>query len=286
MFDISVLKSMKLIELQEIAKTTQKVKYYGIKKDELIEQLLNFLQKKETINLEKKEDSVTTEFKPKRHRISNNDSMIKNVSNELDAELENNNDLIQSRNPENFPEVASLTDTTSTNIKESSDNSLTQDAVQNIKSFDERPVKFIKKGFEKKAFIKNTITSPPPPMVDDIKSLEFEPNKSFEPKQPFVNNNSNPKRPNNPNVTNPNNPNFQKNKKPNFRDPDYEFDGIIESEGVLEMMPDGYGFLRSSDYNYLASPDDIYLSTSQIRLFGLKTGDTVKGVVRPPKEGE
>ena len=71
-----------------------------------------------------------------------------------------------------------------------------------------------------------------------------------------------------------------------YRDPDYEFDGIIESEGVLEMMPDGYGFLRSSDYNYLSSPDDIYLSQSQIKLFGLKTGDTVKGVVRPPKEGE
>uniref|UniRef100_UPI0040482EB2 transcription termination factor Rho n=1 Tax=Flavobacterium sp. TaxID=239 RepID=UPI0040482EB2 len=82
------------------------------------------------------------------------------------------------------------------------------------------------------------------------------------------------------------NKNPHQNKKPNFREPDYEFDGIIESEGVLEMMPDGYGFLRSSDYNYLASPDDIYLSTSQIRLFGLKTGDTVKGVVRPPKEGE
>ncbi|AJA69123.1 transcription termination factor Rho [Myroides odoratimimus] len=76
------------------------------------------------------------------------------------------------------------------------------------------------------------------------------------------------------------------NKKNNFREPDYEFDGIIESEGVLEMMPDGYGFLRSADYNYLSSPDDIYLSQSQIRLFGLKTGDTVKGVVRPPKEGE
>jgi transcription termination factor Rho len=75
-------------------------------------------------------------------------------------------------------------------------------------------------------------------------------------------------------------------REPNYREADYEFDGIIESEGVLEMMPDGYGFLRSSDYNYLASPDDIYLSNSQIRLFGLKTGDTVKGVVRPPKEGE
>lgn len=80
--------------------------------------------------------------------------------------------------------------------------------------------------------------------------------------------------------------NNNNNKKNNFREPDYEFDGIIESEGVLEMMPDGYGFLRSADYNYLSSPDDIYLSQSQIRLFGLKTGDTVKGVVRPPKEGE
>ena len=65
-----------------------------------------------------------------------------------------------------------------------------------------------------------------------------------------------------------------------------EFDGIVSSEGVLEMMPDGYGFLRSSDYNYLSSPDDVYVSPSQIKLFGLKTGDTVKGTVRPPKEGE
>ncbi|MFM2364144.1 MAG: hypothetical protein RLZZ316_3046 [Bacteroidota bacterium] len=65
-----------------------------------------------------------------------------------------------------------------------------------------------------------------------------------------------------------------------------EFDGIIEGEGVLEMMPDGYGFLRSSDYNYLSSPDDVYVSPSQIKLFGLKTGDTVMGTVRPPKEGE
>lgn len=65
-----------------------------------------------------------------------------------------------------------------------------------------------------------------------------------------------------------------------------EFDGVILGEGVLEMMPDGYGFLRSSDYNYLSSPDDVYVSPSQIKLFGLKTGDTVYGAVRPPKEGE
>jgi transcription termination factor Rho len=65
-----------------------------------------------------------------------------------------------------------------------------------------------------------------------------------------------------------------------------EFDGVIESEGVLEMMPDGYGFLRSSDYNYLSSPDDVYVSPSQIKAFGLKVGDTVHGTVRVPREGE
>jgi transcription termination factor Rho len=65
-----------------------------------------------------------------------------------------------------------------------------------------------------------------------------------------------------------------------------EFDGQLETEGVLEMMPDGYGFLRSSDYNYLSSPDDVYVSHQQIKIFGLKMGDTVTGVVRPPKEGE
>ncbi|MFN4763789.1 transcription termination factor Rho [Gillisia sp. Q332] len=71
-----------------------------------------------------------------------------------------------------------------------------------------------------------------------------------------------------------------------YREPDYEFDALIESEGVLDIMQDNYGFLRSSDYNYLSSPDDIYVSQSQIRLFGLKTGDTVLGQIRPPKEGE
>lgn len=70
------------------------------------------------------------------------------------------------------------------------------------------------------------------------------------------------------------------------RDKYYEFEGIIVNSGVLEIMPDGYGFLRSSDYNYLNSPDDVYVSQSQIKLFGLATGDTVEGTVRPPKEGE
>ena len=72
----------------------------------------------------------------------------------------------------------------------------------------------------------------------------------------------------------------------NHKDVDYNFEAKVVGEGVLEKMPDGYGFLRSSDYNYLNSPDDIYVSQSQIKLFGLKTGDTVTGEIRPPKEGE
>jgi transcription termination factor Rho len=90
---------------------------------------------------------------------------------------------------------------------------------------------------------------------------------------------------NNNNNNNNNNSNkvYPQRREQNFN---IEFDGVILSEGVLEMMPDGYGFLRSSDYNYLSSPDDVYVSPSQIKLFGLKTGDTVSGAVRPPKEGE
>jgi transcription termination factor Rho len=75
-------------------------------------------------------------------------------------------------------------------------------------------------------------------------------------------------------------------QKPREAEKSYDFEGIISATGVLEIMQEGYGFLRSSDYNYLTSPDDVYVSQSQIKLFGLKTGDTVNGIIRPPKEGE
>ncbi len=89
--------------------------------------------------------------------------------------------------------------------------------------------------------------------------------------QPFVNN---------PAAAKPNKVVYSKPEK------QFDFDGILDGVGTLEMMPDGYGFLRSADYNYLSSPDDIYVSQSQIKLFGLKTGDTVTGTIRPPREGE
>ena len=100
------------------------------------------------------------------------------------------------------------------------------------------------------------------------------------------NQNPNQRKNNNPNQKHKGEPNHNKDKRNRYREPDYEFEGIIDSEGVLDIMTEGYGFLRSSDYHYLSSPDDVYVSQSQIRLFGLKTGDTVLGTVRPPKEGE
>ncbi|PIB30546.1 transcription termination factor Rho [Maribacter sp. 4G9] len=105
-------------------------------------------------------------------------------------------------------------------------------------------------------------------------------------KNPAQNKNQNNRKQPNTRGNNHDKSNFDKDLKNRYKEPEYEFDSIITSEGVLDIMQDGYGFLRSSDYNYLSSPDDIYVSQSQIRLFGLKPGDTVLGNVRPPKEGE
>lgn len=118
-------------------------------------------------------------------------------------------------------------------------------------------------------------------VLDQI--LPIQPAKTEPKQQPQnKNNNNNNANNNNPSAAsnNGNAANAQPQEKP------YDFDGILTGTGVLEMMPDGYGFLRSSDYNYLTSPDDIYVSQSQVRLFGLKTGDVVEGTIRPPKEGE
>lgn len=82
------------------------------------------------------------------------------------------------------------------------------------------------------------------------------------------------------------NPNHRPQQQRDPREDLFDLSGIVTAEGVLESMPDGYGFLRSSDYNYLPSPDDVYVSQSQVKLFGLKTGDTVRGTIRPPREGE
>ena len=123
---------------------------------------------------------------------------------------------------------------------------------------------------------------------DEIPSQESSQEKETAKRRENGNNNqnqSNRKENNNNNNNNRNNNNSNNNRQEKEEDV-YNLVGIVSAEGVLEVMPDGYGFLRSSDYNYLSSPDDIYVSQSQIKLFGLKTGDTVIGTIRPPREGE
>jgi transcription termination factor Rho len=119
-----------------------------------------------------------------------------------------------------------------------------------------------------------------------VANASEEKSSDLKPEPKVAKNNYRENRYNNGGNKNHQNKNFNKDNRNRYKEPDFEFDGIIESEGVLEIMQDGYGFLRSSDYNYLSSPDDIYVSQSQIKLFGLKTGDTVHGTVRPPKDGE
>jgi transcription termination factor Rho len=293
MFDISVLKEMKLTELQDIAKS-KKLKFAGVKKETVIAMILE--SQGPAADAMPTEDS---ENKPKRARIvaDKKPAISKKEVNTLFSDRET--------------------------VKETPDTSVSNEGESQEEQEDKKPeIKFKKADYDKKIALRADSIQ----QVQETQGATQEenlaspaaasPEKKMNPNQlhkvarnnPNQNQNQNGNQnrsENNPNgndgqqnrpQSNQNqngnqapignqNPNF-KNKKNNFRDADFEFDGIIESEGVLEMMPDGYGFLRSSDYNYLASPDDIYLSTSQIRLFGLKTGDTVKGVVRPPKEGE
>ena len=286
MFDISALKQMKLAELQEIAKAAKTIKFNGVKKEALISQILELQSAKtDSTSDNKKLETKTEEDKPKRARI---------VAPEKVA-------IQKSFNTSLFADEAPPLATASPVMEKEMEQEVKPEIAEKKVG---KVIKFNKSAYEKKMALQKQKEEAKAAAVDNETAKENEsdsetappenseisvPSKKINPNQLHkqIPNTHERKRTDelNQNGNGNVNPNF-KSKKSNFRDSDFEFDGIIESEGVLEMMPDGYGFLRSSDYNYLASPDDIYLSTSQIRLFGLKTGDTVKGVVRPPKEGE
>ncbi len=266
MFEISSLKEMKLTELQDIAKKAKNIKFAGVKKEQLINLIIESQPKTVTIIEDAADKAIAN--KPKRSRIVNNKNTDVNDANTI---------------PEPIVVVQETLFETPKDIENESNSA----EIANKKG--KKITKFNKAKYESKINklnLKETenVSNLPGNEINITENITVESEEPIQETTPKPTNPQNGNGNKNPNQ-NANNQNF-KSKKSNFRDSDFEFDGIIESEGVLEMMPDGYGFLRSSDYNYLASPDDIYLSTSQIRLFGLKTGDTVKGVVRPPKEGE
>ncbi len=304
MFDISELKKMKVADLQEIAKKAKIAKVASLKKDELIAQILG--NQKADSNVAKENVKEANAVNPKKAAtkeiVESNEKSKRprfNKPQEEDSKLgtkiEKASQVIAEKNErkpvvkKNEPRVQA--DAASTDVKtEEVRESKPAHNRENKREFNKKKGDDSNRRDSQKRDFKNqnrntaeVSDNKPVSATQDNQSNAPEANVIAEVSQ---SNDSDQNRKNQNNNNNQQNKNNQHNKRNNYREPDYEFDGIIESEGVLEMMPDGYGFLRSADYNYLSSPDDIYLSQSQIRLFGLKTGDTVKGVVRPPKEGE
>lgn len=269
MFEISQLKEKTLVELQEIAKTIGAKKYSHLKKLDLVYLILD-IQAAAPSRVVKKEIN-SLENKPKRKRIIKKPKTSAETQKKEDSQLS-----INLKTPEKAekslehkaPKPATEVDSSTKKRKPLSNKSEKPVAKKESNPQEKDNTKPLQNKNQDRAQKQNDNKKNSPATSQRKQGENQQKNQQHKSKQ---HNQQKGQRINNGN---------------RYRDPDYEFDGIIESEGVLEMMPDGYGFLRSSDYNYLSSPDDIYLSQSQIKLFGLKTGDTVKGVVRPPKEGE
>lgn len=268
MFDISELKDKKLPELQDLAKTLGIPKFRNFRKLDLVYQILDFQaanpksvkavveelpsKKEEETDTNKKSHADNTRRKAGRPRKQNTNEAVTNKKPEPKHPREKNADKKQEAKPAVEKDTVKKHET-KTEADSDSDKKKAKPQAQ-------KPVKQDNK-------------------TTRVQKQNPKENKAHTPKE---------SKPHNDRRQNNDRQDKQsgRERKSRYREPDYEFDGIIESEGVLDIMQDGYGFLRSSDYNYLSSPDDIYVSQSQIRLFGLKTGDTVLGEVRPPKEGE
>jgi transcription termination factor Rho len=274
MFEISELKLKKLPELQELAKTLAVPKFKSLKKLDLVYQILDYqaanptavkevipravTPSKEPIKKPEQGESGDTEPKPRetRQRAPRNDTRNQKTSPKPSPKPR--------PNPRKKVEEVAAAKTEST-------------------SDDANTVSTVSTASTGSAEVKNPVKT----NEKESKTQREPDNKpATQQKKPRHSDTRQKQQRDNPNKNKDSRSNGNKDSRNRYKEPDFEFDGIIQSEGVLDIMQDGYGFLRSSDYNYLSSPDDIYVSQSQIRLFGLKTGDTVLGEVRPPKEGE
>ncbi|MFD2565085.1 transcription termination factor Rho [Aquimarina rubra] len=252
MLEISELKAKKLPELQEIAKNLKVPKFRTMKKLDLVYQILDY----QAANPSKVKEVITEESSGK----TENEKPKQAPRQRRPRKAPNSqNPSGKNQNPPNKKE-------TNTVIEKSPAPKPEHKETDSSKSTE---VSESKKPQQKREDKK-----------DDRKDDRKDNRNRNNDKSQNKNRNTNKKE------NNGNRDSGNRDNRNRYKEPDYEFDAIIQSEGVLDIMQDGYGFLRSSDYNYLSSPDDIYVSQSQIRLFGLKTGDTVLGQVRPPKEGE
>lgn len=272
MFQIADLKSKKLPELQDIAKGLNVPKFKQLRKLDLVYKILDLQAANPDVVKSLDIEATTTQPAPTKEAVE---------VEEVEA-IEKPAPKKPAAKKERKPRVSKK----DAKSEEKEDFEITEDTLKGRKDPSKpnprpRPRKNAKKAVkENNDTAKDNTETSPKKTTDTAESKKDTTDTKNDNRS-----NSRQKSPRSNTIQN-NVPKGNKDTRNRYRDPDFEFDGIIESEGVLDMMPDGYGFLRSSDYNYLASPDDIYVSQSQIRLFGLKTGDTVLGMVRPPKEGE
>ncbi|WP_185856225.1 transcription termination factor Rho [Blattabacterium cuenoti] len=295
MFDITELKSKKLFELQEIARSSGLKKCTQLRKNELLEKIISIFNKKTTsFSSSKRENPFRKGFKSRKNTESNillnvnekkklisnshSQNRLRNPSNSHSQDRlrnpSNSHSQDRLRNPSNSHSQDRLRNSSNSHSQDrlrNSSNSHSQDRLRNPSNSHSQNRLRNPSNSHSQNRLKNP--SKTRNKEEIIKFQRKNQNQTFtNPKVPFSR-------------TESSNTFTQKNLN-KYRTPEYEFEGIIISEGVLEIMPENYGFLRSSDFNYLSSPDDIYVSQSQIRLFGMKTGDTIRGEVRPPKEGE
>tara|TARA_B110000240_G_scaffold198349_1_gene258575 strand:- start:1482 stop:3254 length:1773 start_codon:yes stop_codon:yes gene_type:complete len=283
MFEISELKAKTLADLQTVAKSIGLTKTSQLKKLDLVYQILDT---QATNPSSTKEVVASTDnaaaAKPKRKRlvkkVQNGSSKETETLKESDSNQTDQENVLQKKRP-----PINRTPAKKTTVKK----------VVNKEVEKEEKTEAGENTTSEVSKIETADVKTNKPAAVKVEAKDIREQKPVAKNQPRINNSAQQRNTNQQKTKNTNQQNKNNNSRSNgnkstnrYRDPDFEFDGIIESEGVLEMMPDGYGFLRSSDYNYLSSPDDIYVSQSQIKLFGLKTGDTVRGNVRPPKEGE
>ncbi len=273
MFEISDLKAKKLPELQDIANSLKVPKYKTLKKLDLVYQILDYQAANPNKVKEVLKDEGTSKPEVKAKPEAKSESKV--GAERKPARNSNPNPSAKNTEAKPTPESTNKPADSNKDTREPSKDRSSDRKPRPEKTGDapKRPVhknQPVKKDDNQN---KDNSRSPREPRKDNRDSRDNRNNKSD-------GNRSDGNRDNN--VKN----NGNRDNRNRYREPDYEFDAIIESEGVLDIMQDNYGFLRSSDYNYLSSPDDIYVSQSQIRLFGLKTGDTVLGQIRPPKEGE
>ncbi|MBG43397.1 MAG: transcription termination factor Rho [Aequorivita sp.] len=264
MFEISELKEKKLPELQEIAKELNVPKYRTQKKLDLVYQILDYqAANPKAVKAVIKAEETSSETKKEEKTSSSNDNPKKD---QKPRPQKNDN-----RNKKPQPQKKHHEKKSDDDKKPADDKRSANDRNDKDRNDKNDKKESDKKPQHQKSNSNNNDNRQKNQRNDNNNSDNRQKHQNHKQKDGNVHDNRS---------------NGNKDSRNRYREPDYEFDGIIESEGVLDIMQDGYGFLRSSDYNYLSSPDDIYVSQSQIRLFGLKTGDTVLGEVRPPKEGE